>query len=619
MTYVAIATGLGYQFVQTAGELDLLAPGDFALGLFGTSWAPMSSFVTGSATQPRLPHMVNKALGLLQNNDGAGFFLMVEGALIDKLSHSNDRNFTPEVAQLDLAVQEALAWAAQSGQTLLVLVTADHETGGVNVPDGQSITPGTIPALTFGSTGHTAANVPVYANWPEGLQGQTIDNTEVFKIMEDALTGGTPPVIASLAISDITETSATVSWNTTELSSSQVTLSGIADPFVNATRVSNHALSCSGLQPGTTYTVTAASTDLAGFAGMAATTFTTVALPTSPDAVVSANPTVILGTLAGNYDGVTALNDGLTQTITEAPEGNASGLQVEYVLHTTVPPGEVAALALYGAASWTLKDGASDSLVTEVRVSVPGGGHAWGRITLDALTPYQATPASSYVDDSGNVVIRFTDGAAIKRERKDTLTVDYLVGLVERASEPVADPSAPANVTATAASSASIALSWTDSDIETGYDIWRYSDASGWVLAGTVAANTTAFTDTGLAASTAYTHVIRAFNNVSYTDSAAASATTQAPELEMPENLAAKVGRGVITLTWTDTNTGESGYQILRAQTGGSLTVLATLGANSARYADTAVTSGTTYQYQVRAILGSTLGPVSSLVTAKAR
>ncbi len=47
----------------------------------------------------------------MQNNNGAGFFLMVEGALIDKLSHSNDRNFTPEVAQLDLAVQETFAWA----------------------------------------------------------------------------------------------------------------------------------------------------------------------------------------------------------------------------------------------------------------------------------------------------------------------------------------------------------------------------------------------------------------------------------------------------------------------------------------------------------------------------
>lgn len=619
MTYVAIANGLGYQFVQNASALDLLAPTEYALGLFGSSWAPMSSYVSGSTTQPRLPQMVNKALNLLQDNNGAGFFLMVEGALIDKLSHSNDRNFTPEVAQLDLAVQEALAWATQSGQSLLVIVTADHETGGVNVPDGQVITPGTIPTLTFSSTGHTAANVPVYANWPAGLQGQIIDNTEVFRIMEDALTGGTPPVITGLMISDITETSATVTWNTTELSSSEVLLSGITDPFINATRVTDHSLSCTGLQPGTTYAITAASTDLAGFAGTASTTFTTVALPVSLDAIVMANPTVTLGTLAGNYDGANVLNDGLTQSITEAPEGNGSGLQVEYTLHTTVPPGEVASLALCGAVSWTLKDGASDGLITEVRVAAPGGGYGWEQITLNAQVPFQAVPASSYLDDSGNIVIRFTDGAAIKRERKDTLTVDYLVGVIERASDPITDPSVPSDLTTTAASSTSVSLNWTDSDTETGYDIWRYNTAAGWGLAGSVAANTTTFLDTGLAASTTYSYVVRAFNTVSYSDSAIASATTQAPELEMPENLVAKVGRGVITLTWTDTNTGESGYQVLRCEAGGTLTPLATLAANTAKYADTAVTSGTTYQYQVRAILGSTLGPVSGVVTAKAR
>ena len=105
-TYVAIALSLGYAFVETASALLQLAPTeDYALGLFGTSWAPMDSFVTGNSLQPLLPQMVSKALNLLQNNNGAGFFLMVEGALIDKLSHSNDRNFTPEVAQLDLAVQ----------------------------------------------------------------------------------------------------------------------------------------------------------------------------------------------------------------------------------------------------------------------------------------------------------------------------------------------------------------------------------------------------------------------------------------------------------------------------------------------------------------------------------
>jgi len=431
-TYVAIANSLGYTFVKTASDLSVMPPAEHALGLFGSGWAPMASFVTGNTAQPRLPQMVAKALALLQNNNGAGFFLMVEGALIDKLSHSNDRNFTPEVAQLDLAVQEALTWATANAQDLLVIVTADHETGGVNVPDGQAVAPGTIPAMTFSSTGHTGAAVPVYANWPEALQGQTIDNTEVFCIMEDYLDGGKAPQITGLLVSGINETGATVQWSTAELSDSRVELSGSAGAFAVAERDVSHALLCTGLKPGTTYTLTASSTDLAGYVGTATAQFTTLAPPPS-DALVNANPVVTIGTLAGGFDAVGAPNDGVAQTIMEAAEGTGSGLQVEYTLHTPAEPGEITALELYGAVSWTLKDGTRDDLVAEVRVTAPGGGFTWERITLSAETPFQAVPASSYVDASGNVAIRFTDGASFRHERKDTLAVNYLVGKVGRA------------------------------------------------------------------------------------------------------------------------------------------------------------------------------------------
>ena len=621
-TYVAIANSSGYSFVKTAGGLSAMPPAEHALGLFGSGWAPMASFVTGDTAQPRLPQMVAKALALLQNNSGAGFFLMVEGALIDKLSHSNDRNFTPEVAQLDLAVQEALTWATANAQELLVIVTADHETGGVNVPDGQAVAPGTIPAMTFSSTGHTGAAVPVYANWPEALQGQTIDNTEVFYIMEDYLEGGKAPQITGLSVSGITETGATVQWNTTELSDSRAELSGSAGTFVDTARNVAHTLVCTGLQPGTTYTLTASSADLAGYAGTATAQFTTLAPPPESEATVNANPVVTLGTLAGGFAAVGAPNDGMAQTVMEAADGVGSGLQVEYTLHTSAEPGEITALELYGAVSWTLQDGARDGLVTEVRVIAPGGGFAWERISLSAETPFQAAPASSYVDAGGNVAIRFTDGASIRRERKDTLAVDYLVGKVGRTPLTGAAPTAPENLTATANGSAAVTLTWTDASNETGYDIWRYTAAEGWVLAGSLPAGVTGvitYPDTGLAASTAYTYVVRAFNSLSYADSAQASATVGAPELEVPENLTAKASRGVVNLTWTDTNIGETGYQVLRAAAGGTAAVLANLPDNSTKYADKAAVSGNTYEYRVRALRDGTLGPVSSPVSVKAR
>ena len=615
--YVTTATSLGYSFVSTSDGLSQMSLTDYALGLFGSSWAPMDSFVANNSAQPRLPQMMNKALTLLQNNNDAGFFLMVEGALIDKLCHSNDRNFVPEVAQLDLAVQEAFTWAGQTGQGLLVLVTADHETGGVSVPDGQSLAPGTIPTINFSTTGHTGVDVPVYGNWPATLHGQTIDNTEVFYLMEDYLEGGKAPQITGLVVSGITETGATVQWNTTEPADSQAELNGAAGPFVNPVRVLAHTLSCTDLQPGTTYTLTVSSKDLAGFVGTADTVFTTLA--PSYDAIVIANPVVTLGTLAGSFAGVAAPDDGLTQTIMEAADGVGSGLRVEYTLHTPAPPSEITSLELYGAVSWTLKDGASDNLVAEVRVIAPDGGFGWERITLNAQTPFRAEPASSYVDASSNVIIHLTDGASVRRERKDTLTVDYLAGKVGRTPQPGNDPTAPLSLTVTADGSAAMKLSWTDSSYEIGYDIWRYTTAAGWVLADSLAANATSYTDTGLAAATTYTYVVRAFNSRSYADSAPKSQTTGAPELEMPENLTAKAGRGVVNLAWTDTNTGEDGYQVLRAEDGGAASVVATLPSDSSKYADTAVVSGTTYHYQVQAIRGTTTGPVSGSVSVRAR
>ena len=109
--------------------------------------------ITDLKDTPTLEEMTLKAIDLL--DDGDGFFLMVEGAHIDKHAHSNRM---PEVVAhtrvFDLAVAAALDYAALHGDTL-VLVTADHETGGIKPGDGCYI---------FTSTGHTNVDVPVFVN-----------------------------------------------------------------------------------------------------------------------------------------------------------------------------------------------------------------------------------------------------------------------------------------------------------------------------------------------------------------------------------------------------------------------------------------------------------------------
>ena len=87
------------------------------------------------AQEPSLVEMTSKAIELLSTGRGSkkGFFLQVEGALIDKRSHANDAAQTlRENKEFDDAVARAVAYAAKDRNTL-VIVTADHECAGFNI------------------------------------------------------------------------------------------------------------------------------------------------------------------------------------------------------------------------------------------------------------------------------------------------------------------------------------------------------------------------------------------------------------------------------------------------------------------------------------------------------
>ena len=123
--------------------------------------------------EPSLAQMTEKALELLSQRE-AGFFLMVEGALIDKRSHINERSSIPlEVAAFDNAVAVCVDFAEKHPGTL-VIVTADHETGGLTIlDDGQ---------IRFTSIGHTNAQVPLFV-FGDGADAfaDASDNTDVVR------------------------------------------------------------------------------------------------------------------------------------------------------------------------------------------------------------------------------------------------------------------------------------------------------------------------------------------------------------------------------------------------------------------------------------------------------
>lgn len=126
---------------------------------------------------PWLKQATELALKQLSNN-AKGFFLMVEGSQIDWGGHNKDFNYTnTELIDFDLAVGAALAYAKTHSNTL-VIVTADHETGGLSLNAGD-LKNKTL-STNYANGHHSGIMVPIYAYGPGAEQFTgTYKNTEV--------------------------------------------------------------------------------------------------------------------------------------------------------------------------------------------------------------------------------------------------------------------------------------------------------------------------------------------------------------------------------------------------------------------------------------------------------
>ena len=164
-------------------------------------------------------------------------------------------------------------------------------------------------------------------------------------------------------------------------------------------------------------------------------------------------------------------------------------------------------------------------------------------------------------------------------------------------------PSAPTNLTATAATDSQINLSWTDnSENEKGFKIERKTSAGDFQQIVVVGANITAFADTGLSSGTTYTYRVRAFNDGGNSDYSNTAEATTGGKPSAPTNLkAAAVSGSQINLTWSDTSNNEKGFKIERKSGSGSFSQIVTVGANTTSYSDTGLLTGVTYTYRIRA------------------
>ena len=139
------------QTVATKSDL-ASASGEKVFGLFNKGNLTIEKTkqekpTSAEAKEPTLSEMTSKAIALLtqkaskdESKEKKGFYLQIEGALIDKRSHANDAAQTlGEMKAFDDAVKIAKDFAAKDGNTL-VIVTADHECAGFNIIEKGTFT-----------------------------------------------------------------------------------------------------------------------------------------------------------------------------------------------------------------------------------------------------------------------------------------------------------------------------------------------------------------------------------------------------------------------------------------------------------------------------------------------
>ena len=130
-----------------------------------------------------------KALETLSRDNDNGYFLMIESALIDGYGHNNDsEGMIAEMKEFDALLRQLVAYVDQHPETLLV-VTADHETGGTWLNyTGYEVGGSSPVAMSYSTRGHSGVVVPIFA-YGEGAEAfaGVMKNTDIPKKIEQLM------------------------------------------------------------------------------------------------------------------------------------------------------------------------------------------------------------------------------------------------------------------------------------------------------------------------------------------------------------------------------------------------------------------------------------------------
>ncbi len=225
-----------------------------------------------------------------------------------------------------------------------------------------------------------------------------------------------------------------------------------------------------------------------------------------------------------------------------------------------------------------------------------------------------SNPAVTYNGHSTGVSYEFDPANSAENVRSMNLTADTVAAFRGGSTggtsptQPVA-PASPSSLKASATSSGSISVSWSDNSFdESGFKLERSGNGVDFAEIASLGANTTNFGDSGLSTSSSYWYRVRAFNSAGLSGySNTASATTPDVAPAPPSGIAAiDNGDGSAGVSWVDASSNETGFEVRRETWDGrrgvwkSATTVGTVPAGVTSLTD--MVGNGTYRYSVRAV-----------------
>jgi alkaline phosphatase len=160
----------GYRVTEGSEGLESLVPGEKSIAMHQSLSAGMMPWAIDEKPGPSLADFVRKGIDLLYSEKG--FFMMVEGGKIDLACHANDAAAAVrEVLDFDEALGAAISFLGARPEDTLIVVTSDHETGGMSV----SMTPGECDAF-YGILSRQKRSHQAFEGMVSRLAGSGIEN-----------------------------------------------------------------------------------------------------------------------------------------------------------------------------------------------------------------------------------------------------------------------------------------------------------------------------------------------------------------------------------------------------------------------------------------------------------